>query len=156
MKSAAPLSDLAISLYLPDETPATTNDLLALQKSYVSPDNADSTALAKFVVAKTISSWPFLTGVEVGARAGGAAIVNAKAGPGYCTPENESVRQEVNAWLRDSREFDGLIDLDGLLRDPDHATRLLPAYDSGDHLHPNDAGYAAAADAIPLSVLGIR
>jgi hypothetical protein len=45
---------------------------------------------------------------------------------------------------------------DQLLHDPDHTTRLLPAFDSGDHLHPNDAGYAAGATAIPFSTLGIR
>jgi hypothetical protein len=72
---APALSDLAISLYLPNETPATTNHFLALQTSYVSPETGDSTGLAKFVVAKTIGSWPFLTGVEVEAPAVGAAIV---------------------------------------------------------------------------------
>ena len=290
-----PLSDLAISLYLPDETRATTNHLLALQKSYVSPETGDSTGLAKFVVAKTISSWPFLTGVEIDAPPDGAAIVafgdswfdgdgstadanhrlgdilaerlhrdarggrfgvlnegiignrllrdspreppsqfgdalgesglkrferdvlgqpgvkvvllrfgvndlglpgslapaaesvtaadlisgyrrlvasahrhglrvigttitpfeNATTAPNYYTPEKEAVRQEVNAWIRGSRDFDGVVDLDRFLRDPDHTTRLLPAYDSGDHLHPNDAGYAVAANAIPLPLLGI-
>src|SRR5262249_30588051 len=69
------LSDLAISLYLPEETRATTNHLLALQKSYVSPETGDATGLAKFAVGQTIKSWPFLTGVEVDAPAGGAAIV---------------------------------------------------------------------------------
>jgi lysophospholipase L1-like esterase len=289
------LSDLAISLYLPDETPATTSHLLALQKNYVSPGTGDSTALEKFVVEKTISSWPFLTGVEVDAPPDGAAIVafgdswfdgdgstpdanhrlgdiladrlqqdargrrfgvvnegiignrllrdspreppspfgdalgesglkrlerdalgqsgaevlilhlgvndlgfpgaftpatesvtaadliggyrklvasahrhgirvvgttitpfeNATTAPGYYTSEKEAVRQEVNSWIRGSRDFDGVVDFDRLLRDPDHSARLLPAYDSGDHLHANDAGYAAAARAIPLSALGI-
>ena len=79
---------------------------------------------------------------------------NAKAGPGYYTPEKETVRQEVNAWIRGSGDFNAVVDR--LLRDPDRPTRLLPAYDSGDHLHPNDAGYAAAVNAIPLSALGIR
>jgi lysophospholipase L1-like esterase len=289
------LSDLAISLYLPDETPATTNHLLALQHSFVSPETGVSTGLLKFVSAKTINSWPFLTGVEVDASAEGAVIVafgdswfdgdgstadanhrlpdilaerlqrdakgarlgvlnegiignrllkdspreppsefgdalgesglkrlerdtlgqpgvkvvivrlgvndlgfpgtftpadesvaaadliggyrsliasahrrgvrvigttitpfeNAKTAPGYYTPEKEAVRKEVNAWIRDSRDFDGVVDLDRLLQDPDHTARLLPAYDSGDHLHANDAGYAAAANAIPLSVFGV-
>lgn len=74
----------------------------------------------------------------------------------YYTPAKEAVRQEINAWIRGSRDFDGVLDLDQLLRDPDHTTRLLPAFDSGDHLHPNDAGYAAGANAIPFSMLGIR
>ena len=290
------LSDLAISLYLPDETPATTGHFLALQQSYVSSETGDSTGPTKFAAEKTIRSWPFLTGVEVDAPADGAAIVafgdswfdgdgstadtnhrlpdilaerlqqdargarfgvlnegiignrllrdspreppgkfgdalgesglkrlerdalgqpgvrivvvrigvndlafpgaltpatdsvaaadliagyrklvasahhhgvrvigttitpfeNATTAPGYYTPEKEAARQEVNAWIRGNRDFDGMVDLDQVLRDPDHASRLLPAYDSGDHLHPNDAGYAAGANAIPLSVLGIR
>jgi lysophospholipase L1-like esterase len=74
---------------------------------------------------------------------------------GYYTPEKDKVRQEVNAWIRNRGEFAAVIDLDLLLRDPSHPSRLLPAYDSGDHLHTNDAGYAATANAIPLTLLGI-
>ena len=59
-------------------------------------------------------------------------------------------RQAVNRWIRTSGEYDGVIDFDRALRDPGHPLRLLPAYDSGDHLHPNDAGMAAMADAVPL------
>jgi hypothetical protein len=53
-------------------------------------------------------------------------------------------------WIRSSGEFDGVVDLDPVLRDPAHPTQLLPAYDSGDHLHPNDRGCIAEANAIPL------
>jgi len=70
----------------------------------------------------------------------------------FYTAEKEAVRAKVNGWIRDSGEFDGVIDFDAMLRDPNHPTRLLPAYDSGDHLHPNDAGYTAAANAIVLSL----
>ena len=63
------------------------------------------------------------------------------------------MRQEINAWIRRSGEFDAVIDLDAVLRDPGHPSRLLPDYDSGDHLHTNDMGYAAAAKAIPLELL---
>ncbi|HWM42276.1 MAG TPA: SGNH/GDSL hydrolase family protein [Burkholderiales bacterium] len=68
--------------------------------------------------------------------------------PGYDTPANEARRKELNHWIRTSREFDGVIDVDRVLRDPSRPTRLLPAYDSGDHLHPNAAGGQAIADAI--------
>jgi lysophospholipase L1-like esterase len=71
------------------------------------------------------------------------------------TPEKEALRQTVNAWIRGSGEFDAVIDSDAVLRDPSHPARLLALYDSGDHLHPNDAGYAAVANAIPLALLGI-
>lgn len=74
----------------------------------------------------------------------------------YYTAEKEIVRQKVNAWLREKGEFDALIDLDRVVRDPDHPGRMLPAYDSGDHLHQNDAGYAASADAVDLALLGVK
>ena len=70
----------------------------------------------------------------------------------FYTPEKELVRQEVNAWIRSSREFDAVVDFDEVLRDPSRPTRLLPAYDSGDHLHANDAGNVASANAIPLAL----
>ena len=70
--------------------------------------------------------------------------------PGYYTPAKEAVRQAVNRWIRSSGEFDAVIDFDQVLRDPAHPARLLPGYDSGDHLHPNDAGYVAMADAVPF------
>ncbi|WP_369939989.1 SGNH/GDSL hydrolase family protein [Xanthomonas medicagonis] len=66
---------------------------------------------------------------------------------GYYSADKERVRQQVNAWLRNGNGFDAIIDFDALLRDPAHPTRMLPAFDSGDHLHPGDAGYAAMADA---------
>jgi lysophospholipase L1-like esterase len=72
--------------------------------------------------------------------------------PGFDTPANEAKRQAFNAWIRTSGEFDAVIDVDRILRDPNHPTRLLPAYDSGDHLHPNTAGGQAIANAIDLRV----
>lgn len=64
---------------------------------------------------------------------------------GHYSPAKEATRQAVNRWIRASREFDAIVDFDRLLRDPAHPSRLLPRYDSGDHLHPNDAGYRAMA-----------
>lgn len=61
----------------------------------------------------------------------------------------EATRQRVNAWVRTSHRFDGVIDFDRVARDPAGPARLLPAYDSGDHLHLNPAGYKALADAVP-------
>ena len=70
--------------------------------------------------------------------------------PGYFTLAGEAKRQTVNAWIRTSRAFDAVIDFDRAIRDPAHPTRMLAAYDSGDHLHPNDAGYQAMANAVDL------
>ena len=72
--------------------------------------------------------------------------------PGFWTPDLEAKRQVVNLWIRTSYAYDAVIDFDKVLRDPSHPTRLFPAYDGGDHVHPNDAGYRAMADAIDLSL----
>jgi len=291
------LSDLAVSIFLPQRTEAKTSHSMAKQTSYVSPETGDSTAAVKFPVAKAIHSWPFLTGLDVEASPGAGAIVAfgssltdgdgttadtngrwpdvlaarlqksaggkaefgvlnegiignrllqdspkgadnpfgaglgeaglarferdvlAQAGVRYVivglgindilfpafpftppsekvsaediisgyrqliarghrkgvrvigttnppfekssfeglvvafyTSERETVRQKVNDWIRSSGEFDGVVDLDGVLRDPSHPTQLLPEYDSGDHLHPNNAGCIAEGNAIPLAL----
>jgi lysophospholipase L1-like esterase len=291
------LSDLAVSLFLPQRTEAKTSHSMAKQTSYVSPETGDSTAVANFPVAKTIHSWPFLTGVDIEASPGAAAIVAfgssltdgdgttadtngrwpdvlaerlqkgaggkaeigvlnegiignrllhdspkgaddpfgaglgqaglarferdvlAQAGVRYVivglgindilfpafpftppnekvsaediisgyrqliarghrngvrviattnppfensafeglvtafyTSEREAIRQKVNDWIRSSGEFGGVVDLDAVLRDPSHPTQLLPAYDSGDHLHPNNAGCIAEGNAVPLAL----
>jgi lysophospholipase L1-like esterase len=293
------LSDLAVSLFLPQSTEAKTSHSLAMQTSYVSAEIGDATGAVKFPVDKTIESWPFLTGVDVEASAGSAAIVafgssltdgdgttpdtngrwtdalarrllegaqgkietsvlnegiignrllhDSPKGAGnpfgaglgqaglerfdrdvldqagvryvivglgindilfpafaftppsekvsaddiisgyrqliarahkkgvriigttnppfensffeglvtaFYTPERETVRQKVNDWIRSSGEFDGMVDLDAVLRDPSHPTRLLPAYDSGDHLHPNNAGCVVEGNAFPLALFG--
>ena len=288
------LCDLAISLFFPNATQATTTHVLALQTSYISPATGDFTASAKFAGAATMQSWPFLSAVDVEvappasaivafgdslidgdgssadqnarwpdvlarrlqeadlnigvlsqglignrllrdspeqskrdfgsafgeagskrferdaltkqgvayaiirigtndiafpgpfasaseavtaqqliagyrqlaaqARERGIRIIAATLSPfedatlaaGFYTPAKDAVRRQVNAWLRSSGAFDAVIDFDAVLRDPAHPARLLPQYDSGDHLHPNDAGYAAMADAIPLALFQAR
>jgi lysophospholipase L1-like esterase len=72
---------------------------------------------------------------------------------GYYSPAKEQKRQAINAWIRNSGEFDGVIDFDAAARDPNHPTRILPSFDSGDHLHPQDTGYQAMADSIDLGIL---
>jgi lysophospholipase L1-like esterase len=303
--SVPALSDLAISLFLPKTTAATTLHTLAKQTSYVSSKTGDATAEATFPVSATTTSWPFLTGVDVAGTSGGASIVafgssttdgdgsttdanrrwpdvlaerlqrekgrSAELGvlnlgiignrlltdihsprqlggpfgevleqlgpslgdagvarfdrdaleqagvefvilalgvndilfPGaftraseqvtaqdiiagnrqliaraheqgirvimttippfegalfrrpaisFSTPEKEQVRAEVNGWIRRSREFDGMADFEAAVRDPGHPARLLPAYDAGDHLHVNDAGNVAQANALSLAL----
>lgn len=72
---------------------------------------------------------------------------------GFFTPEKEAVRTQVNEWIRTGGELDGFVDFDIVLRDPEHPTQILAAYDSGDKLHPNDAGYRAMGEAIELAPL---
>lgn len=69
----------------------------------------------------------------------------------YYSAAGDQVRRTVNDWMRTSGEFDALLDADAALRDPAWPARLLPAYDSGDHLHLRDAGYEALANAVPLA-----
>ena len=295
------LSDLAISIFLPQSTEAKTSHSMAKQTSYVSTETGDSTSAVKFPVDRTIRTWPFLTGVDVEASPKGMAIVAfgssltdgdgttadtngrwpdvlaerlQKAGGGtaevgvlnegiignrllydspkqannpfgdglgqaglarfdrdvlsqagvkyvivglgindmlfpafpftpasetvsaedvisgyrqlitrahkkgvrvigttnpafensafeglvaaFYTVEREALRQEVNDWIRSSGEFDGVVDLDKILRDPSRPTQLLPAYDSGDHLHPNNAGCVVEGNAFPLALFRER
>jgi lysophospholipase L1-like esterase len=294
----APISDLAVSLYLPDTTHATTSHLLALQTNYVSAEG-DATAAAQFPVARTLTTWPILTGVDVTAPTRGAAIVAfgssltdgegstddtnhrwpdllaqrlRKAGGAFAelgvlnegiignrllsdspqgtdspfgallgeaglkrfdrdvlaqsgvryvvltlgvndilfpafpfvpvgetrtaedviggyraliarahakkvrvigstippfegatfgrgsnmlylyTPERDRTRMTVNEWIRTSGAFDGVIDFDASVRDPSRPSRLEPKFAANDHLHVNDQGNAAQAEAIPLEL----
>jgi lysophospholipase L1-like esterase len=71
--------------------------------------------------------------------------------PGFFSEEKEAEVQTVNAWIRQAKVFDGVVDLEKALEDPAHPGKLLPVYDSGDHAHPSPAGAKAIADAIPLS-----
>jgi lysophospholipase L1-like esterase len=84
-------------------------------------------------------------------RAFGATIAPFE-GNGYYTPAHEAVRQAVNSWIRTSGKFDAVIDFDAVVRNPTKPTKLLPAYDTGDGLHLNPAGYQAMADSIDLTL----
>jgi lysophospholipase L1-like esterase len=90
----------------------------------------------------------------------GVAIIGATLTPAAprapYTPELEAKRVAVNTFIRTSGLFDGVIDFDAATRDPAHPTQFLPAYDSGDHLHPNDAGYKAMGEAIELTLFRER
>jgi len=85
---------------------------------------------------------------------GGTITPYVGAGVYHPTPENEADRQQINAWIRAPGHFDAVADFDAALRDPRQPDRLLPAYDSGDHLHPSPAGFKAMAEAVPLAALG--
>jgi lysophospholipase L1-like esterase len=257
------LGDLAISIYLPEDTAATTVHSVALQTSYVSPPGDYTDAIA-MPVMMTTQSWFLLTGVAVKASERAEAIValgdsitdgngstanmnnrwpnhlaerllaaygqhaaavldegisgnrvlsdgagvnalarfdrdvlvqpgvryvivleginDTRAGvradqiipglaqlierahergikifggtltPAGSTGTIEANRQAVNDWIRTSAAFDAVIDFDEAVRDPDNPAFFLPIYDSGDHLHPGNAGYLAMAEAVDLSL----
>ena len=87
-----------------------------------------------------------------GLRIFGATLLPYQ-GAGYFTAAGETIREQVNEWIRTSRAFNGVIDFNAVMSDPANPLRLNPIYDCGDHLHPNDAGYQAMADAINLPML---
>ena len=71
----------------------------------------------------------------------------------YASPDGEKIREAVNDWIRTSKDLDGVADFEKIVRDPAHPTRFLPAFDSGDHLHPNAAGLRAMGNGIDLNLL---
>jgi lysophospholipase L1-like esterase len=89
----------------------------------------------------------------------GVRVIGCTVTPYVGTPyyngdvASEADRQALNQWIRTSGMFDAVIDFDKAIRDPEHAERMAPAYDSGDHLHPSVAGYKAMGDAINLKML---
>lgn len=94
--------------------------------------------------------------IIVRAHAHGVRVIGGTltpyVGSGFYHPneKNEADRQAVNEWIR--KHFDALVDFDKVVRDPEHVERLKAEFDCGDHLHPSPAGFAAMAEAIPLSL----
>lgn len=98
---------------------------------------------------------------EVAERARGrglrvlVATIAPCEGEARCTPAVDAEREAVNQWIRSGPDsgLDGVLDFDAVLRDPGHPSRMRSAYDSGDHLHPGDAGLAALAESVDLGLL---
>lgn len=80
------------------------------------------------------------------------ATLTPYGGAGYSSPQGEVVRTTLNNWMRTSKDIDGFIDFEKTTRDPANPTVFLPAADSGDHLHPSDAGYKMMGDSIDLNL----
>ncbi|WML33255.1 SGNH/GDSL hydrolase family protein [Clostridium sp. OS1-26] len=107
--------------------------------------------------SETVSKDEIITGLEKyielahkhNLKIYGATIMPFKGYEVY-TDELDIKRKEINEWIRTSGKFDGVIDFDKATLDPDNPSKLLPRYDSGDHLHPSDAGGEAMAKAIDL------
>ena len=96
--------------------------------------------------------WGLKQIVDAAHEHGIKAIVSTIMPIGHDNSEkSERVREAVNNWIRTSGTFDGVVDFDRVTRDPANPTHLIANYDSGDHVHPNDAGYQAMASSIDLS-----
>jgi lysophospholipase L1-like esterase len=104
----------------------------------------------------TVSAGDLIAGykrVIAEAHRHGVRVFGATLTPAALPPQRESIRLAVNQWIRTAGAFDGVVDFDAALRDPAQPERLQRGYDSGDHIHPSDAGYAAMAEAIPLDAV---
>ena len=82
------------------------------------------------------------------------ATITPYAGADYASPAGDAIRQQLNTWIRTTHVFDGMIDFDKVTANPAKPAALNPPYDSGDHLHPSNAGDQAMADAIDLRLFG--
>lgn len=120
-----------------------TNDLSAL--------NPDADPSASGQVVEEIEN--AYRSIIFQGHAAGLKVIGATLTPRGGTGAQEVARQEVNAWIRQPGHFDGVADFDKAVRDPSDPSELLPAYDSGDGLHLNDAGYQALAEAVPYQQL---
>jgi len=108
-------------------------------------------SLANVSAAEVISGYQqiILRVHQSGAKIYGCTMLPFE-GAGYYNTAVEPKRAAINDFIRNSGEFDAVIDFDKVMRDPTHPTRMRPEFDSGDHLHPNDAGYKAMANSIDL------
>ena len=94
------------------------------------------------------------------AHAHGIAVIGCTLTPyhgaGYYTEAGETIRKAVNTWIRTGGAFDGFIDFEAAVRDPEHPDKFLPRDEPGDHLHPNDVGYKVMGDAIDLKLFTLK
>lgn len=91
-----------------------------------------------------------------GLKVYGATLLPFGGTEGAFTPQGEAARQAINAWIRHASVYQGVVDFDAALRDPAQPERMQARWDSGDHIHPNDAGYHAMAETIPLTWFGCQ
>jgi lysophospholipase L1-like esterase len=125
------------------------------------PPSKDGTAPVETLFAKQhVSAQDLIAGLqqivdrahEHGIRVFGGTLTPFE-GADYYSDEGEVSRQAVNQWIRTRGNLDGFFDFDAAVRDPNHPARFREDLHSGDHLHPNAAGYQAMANAIDISVL---
>jgi lysophospholipase L1-like esterase len=120
------------------------NDISRVGRSPVPADNVTAEQL----------EWGFKQIVDAAHEHGIKAIGSTVMPDGHDgSGKDEQVREAVNNWIRTSGTFDGVVDFDEITRDPAKPTQLNPAYDSGDHVHPNDAGYKIMGAGVDLSLI---
>ena len=121
----------------------------------LAPKESDPTSAAIIAVHQQMIDRAHFQGIKViGATLTpfGDAFKGA-AFEGYFTPEKEEMRQAVNAWIRTGGAYDGVIDFDKVVQNPDKPADIRKEFNCGDNLHPNDAGYKAMGESIDLGLL---
>jgi lysophospholipase L1-like esterase len=120
----------------------------------VTPPNPVTNPLPDVSAAQIIAGYQQIIAQAhaVGLKIFGGTLTPFK-GAGYFSTAGEAKREAVNHWILTSGAFDGVIDFASVVADPSDPTMMAAQYDSGDHLHPNDAGYQAMANAIPLRLV---
>jgi lysophospholipase L1-like esterase len=117
------------------------------------PDTGCTKPNTNVSAAQIIAGYQRLIAIahQAGLKIFGATLTPFQ-GSDYYSAAGEAKREAINRWIKTSGAFDGVIDFAKAVRDPAAPLELAPAYDSGDHLHPNDKGYQAMADAINLTL----
>jgi lysophospholipase L1-like esterase len=123
------------SPFAPGERPATLEELTAAYRQLVAASHVRG-------VRVTAGTLPPFEGALAGTPYAG-----------HYSPDKERLRRQLNDWIRTAGAFDAVVDFDAVLRDPARPGRMRAAFDSGDHLHPGDAGYRAMAGAIDIGRL---
>jgi lysophospholipase L1-like esterase len=123
------------SPFAPDERPATLDELTAAYRQLVAASHVRG-------VRVTAGTLPPFEGALAGTPYAG-----------HYSPAKDRLRRQLNDWIRTAGVFDAVVDFDAVLRDPARPGRLRAGFDSGDHLHPGDAGYRAMAEAVDIGPL---
>jgi lysophospholipase L1-like esterase len=127
------------------------NDISASSILKTPKDNVSAEQIIEGM--KTLIARAHAKGIQIW---GGTLLPRKGVAPPFNAPENEVKRAAVNAWIRNSGAFDAVIDFEAVVRDLDDPDRMRPAFDSGDHRHPNDAGYKAMAAALDQTLFARR
>jgi len=123
------------------------NDIGGASRAGATPVTAEEIiAIYKQMIAKA-----HMRGIKVI-----GATLTPYEGAGYFSDQGEVIRSTVNDWIRTTGMLDGMVDFDLATRDPEHPKKFRPGFNIRDNLHPNDAGYKAMAEAIDLSLFGVK
>jgi lysophospholipase L1-like esterase len=126
------------------------NDIGQGARANALPENA-VTAAELIAADRQMIERAHLRGIKVM-----GATLTPYGGAAYSSEKGDAIRDAVNTWIRTGGAFDAVVDFEAATRDPKNSKQFRPEFDSGDHLHPSDAGYQAMADAVDLAVFNAK